>query len=76
MIAVVIAFGVMVSQLLLQIGFLGDLRALLPLEAFERMAGDTTPGILTSLAAAAAVTAAWALAAVGAGVWWARRVEV
>jgi hypothetical protein len=75
-IAVVIAFGVMVSQLLLHIGFLGDLRAALPLAAFERIAGDTTPGLHVSLGVAIGVIAAWALAALGAGGWWARRVEV
>jgi hypothetical protein len=75
-IAVVIAFGVIVSQLLLHISFLGDLRAVLPLVAFERMVGDITPGLHVSLAVAIGVTAGWALAALGAGGWWARRVEV
>jgi hypothetical protein len=75
-IAVVIAFGVMVSQLLLRISFLGDLRAVLPLAAFARIVGDTTPGLHMSLGAAIGVTAGWALAALGAGGWWARRVEV
>jgi membrane-bound metal-dependent hydrolase YbcI (DUF457 family) len=75
-IAVVIGFGAIVSQLLLQIDFLGDLRALLPLEAFERMVGDPTHGVQTSLAVAIAVTAAWGLAALGAGSWWASRIEV
>ena len=75
-IAVVIGFGVIVSQLLLQISFLGNLRALLPLEAFMRMIGDSTHGIHTSLTAAVAVTAVWAIAALGAGSWWSRRVEV
>jgi uncharacterized membrane protein (UPF0136 family) len=75
-IAVVIALGVIVSQLLLHVSFLGDLRAALPLAAFERMVGDTTPGLHVSLAAAIGVTAGWALGALGAGGWWARRVEV
>jgi hypothetical protein len=75
-IAVVIAFGVIVSQLLLHIGFLGDVRAVLPLAAFERIAGDTTPGLHVSLGVAIGVIAGWALAALGAGGWWARRVEV
>ena len=75
-IAVVIAFGVIVSQLLLHIGFLGDLRAELPLAAFERIAGDSTPGLHVSLGVAIGVIAGWALAALGAGGWWARRVEV
>jgi ABC-type transport system involved in multi-copper enzyme maturation permease subunit len=75
-IAVVIAFGVIVSQLLLRISFLGGLRALLPLTAFERMVGDATSGLHISLVLAIAVTAAWAIAAVVAGGWWARRVEV
>jgi ABC-type transport system involved in multi-copper enzyme maturation permease subunit len=75
-IAVVIAFGVMVSQLLLNISFLGDLRAVLPLAAFERIVGDTTPGLHVSLGVAIGVIAGWALAALGAGGWWARRVEV
>jgi hypothetical protein len=75
-IAVVIACGVIVSQLLLHISFLGGLRALLPLIAFERMVGDAMPGLHVSLALAIAVTAGWAIAAVAAGGWWARRVEV
>jgi hypothetical protein len=75
-IAAVIVLGVMVSQALLHVSFLGDLRAALPMEAFDRMAGDATPGIHTSLASAIAVTAAWGLAGVGAGAWWARRAEI
>jgi ABC-type transport system involved in multi-copper enzyme maturation permease subunit len=75
-IAVVIALGVIVSQVLLRVSFLGNLRALLPLEAFERLAGDLTPGIQTSLALAVVVTTAWALVALGAGAWWARRAEI
>jgi ABC-type transport system involved in multi-copper enzyme maturation permease subunit len=75
-IAVVIAFGVMVSQLLLRVEFLGNVRALLPLAAFERMVGETTAGLHMSLATAIAVTIGWALAALGAGGWWARRVEI
>jgi hypothetical protein len=75
-IAAVIVLGVMVSQALLHVSFLGDMRAALPLAAFDRMAGDTIPGINTSLASAIAVTAAWGLAGVGAGAWWARRAEI
>jgi len=75
-IAVVIAFGVIVSQLLLRIEFLGDLRDALPLAAFGRIAGDTTPGLHETLGVAIGVIAGWALAALGAGGWWARRVEV
>jgi hypothetical protein len=48
----------------------------LPLAAFERIAGDTTPGLHVSLGVAIGVIAGWALAALGAGGWWARRVEV
>jgi uncharacterized membrane protein (UPF0136 family) len=75
-IAVVIACGVIVSQLLLRISFLGDLRAVLPLAAFGRIVGDATPGLHISLGVAIGVIAGWALAALGAGGWWARRVEV
>jgi ABC-type transport system involved in multi-copper enzyme maturation permease subunit len=75
-IAVVIAFGVMVSQALLRVSFLGDLRALLPLEAFMRMVGDATQGVHISLAVAAVVTAAWALIALSLGALWARRAEI
>lgn len=74
--ASVIAFGVLVSQLLLHSSFLGSLRAALPLAAFQRMAGDTISGLHFSLAVAIAVVVAWAAAAVAAGGWWARRVEV
>jgi ABC-type transport system involved in multi-copper enzyme maturation permease subunit len=74
--ASLIAFGIVVSQLLLHVSFLGSLRDLLPLAAFERMAGDAISGLHPSLALAIAVAAAWALAAVAAGGWWARRVEV
>lgn len=74
--ASVIAFGVLISQLLLNISFLGSLRDVLPLAAFERMAGDAISGLSISLPVAIAVTAGWALAALGAGAWWARRVEV
>jgi ABC-type transport system involved in multi-copper enzyme maturation permease subunit len=74
--ASLIAFGVLISQLLLHVSFLGGLRALLPLAAFERMAGDTISGLHVSLTAAIAVAVAWATAALAAGGWWARRVEV
>jgi hypothetical protein len=74
--ASVIAFGVLISQLLLHIGFLGGLRDLLPLAAFERMAGDALAGLHIPLAVAIAVVVGWALAALAAGGWWARRVEV
>jgi ABC-type transport system involved in multi-copper enzyme maturation permease subunit len=75
-IAVVIALGVMVSQALLHVSFLGDLRALLPLEAFTRMVGDGTQGVHTSLAVAIVVTATWALIALSAGAAHARRAEI
>jgi hypothetical protein len=74
--AAVIAFGVLISQLLLRVGFLGSLRELLPLASFDRMAGDTISGLHTTLPVAIAVAVAWALAALAAGGWWARRVEV
>jgi hypothetical protein len=74
--ASLIAFGVLISQLLLQVSFLGSVRELLPLAAFRRMAGDTISGLHFSLAVAIAVVVAWAIAAVAAGGWWARRVEV
>jgi ABC-type transport system involved in multi-copper enzyme maturation permease subunit len=74
--ASVIAFGVLISQLLLHISFLGEVRELLPLASFERMAGDAMSGLNVSLAAAIAVAVGWALAGALAGVWWARRVEV
>jgi hypothetical protein len=74
--ASLIAFGVLISQLLLQISFLGSLRELLPLAAFQRMAGDTMPGLHFSLGTAIVVAVAWALVALAAGGWWTRRVEV
>jgi ABC-type transport system involved in multi-copper enzyme maturation permease subunit len=74
--ASVIAFGVLISQLLLQLSFLGSVRELLPLAAFERLAGDTISGLHFQLPVAIAVVVVWALAALAAGGWWARRVEV
>ena len=74
--ASVIAFGVLISQLLVHISFLGSLRAVLPLAAFQRMAGDAITRLHFSLPVAIAVLAAWAAAAVAAGGWWAQRVEV
>jgi ABC-type transport system involved in multi-copper enzyme maturation permease subunit len=74
--ASVIAFGVLISQLLLQLSFLGSLRELLPLAAFQRLAGDTISGLHFQLPVAIAVVVVWALAALAAGGWWARRVEV
>ncbi|HZU40375.1 MAG TPA: hypothetical protein VE992_04950 [Solirubrobacteraceae bacterium] len=74
--ASLIAFGVLVSQVLLQITFLGRLRELVPLASFYRMVGDSTKGLHYSLAVAIAGAVAWALAALAAGGWWARRVEV
>jgi hypothetical protein len=74
--ASVIAFGSVISLLLLNISFLGSLRAVLPLAAFERTAGTTISGLHFSLAVAIAVLGAWAAAATMAAGWWARRVEV
>jgi hypothetical protein len=74
--ASVIAFGVLISQVLLRVSFLGDVRDLLPLAAFERMAGDAITGLSVSLPVAIAVAVGWAVAGVLAGGWWARRVEV
>jgi hypothetical protein len=75
----VIAFGALISQVLLQISFLGDSRALLPLGAFLRLAGHTGGGVSAlkfSVPVAIAVLVAWTAGAVAAGGWWARRVEV
>ncbi len=74
--ASLIAFGVLISELLLQVQFLGSLRELLPLAAFERMVGDTIPGLQYPVAVAIAVAIGWALMALASGAWWARRVEV
>ena len=65
--ASVIAFGVLISQLLLQLSFLGSLREALPLATFQRMAGDTISGLHFALPVAIAVAVAWALAALVAG---------
>jgi ABC-type transport system involved in multi-copper enzyme maturation permease subunit len=75
-IAAVLAFEVVVSPLLVRATFLGGIRGLLPYVAFNRMIGDDMSGISVSILAAVGVTLAWALAAVGVGAWWARRVEV
>ena len=74
--ASLITFGVLISQLLEHVSFLGDVRQVLPLTAFQRMAGESVSGLHGTLAVAIAVAAAWALAAIAAGGWWARRVEV
>jgi hypothetical protein len=74
--ATVIAIGVLISQLLIQISFLGGVRAALPLAAFQRLAGDAISGLHFSLGVAITVIVAWAAAAIIAGGWWARRVEV
>jgi ABC-type transport system involved in multi-copper enzyme maturation permease subunit len=74
--ASVIAVGVVMSQLLLRASFLGGLRNALPLAAFQRLAEDHVAGLSTSLAVAIGVTVAWAVGALAAGGWWARRVEV
>jgi hypothetical protein len=76
MMASMIAFGVLIPQLLLRVSFLGSLRDVLPTAAFDRMVGDTIGGLNISLAVAIAVVVAWALAALAAGGWWARRAEV
>lgn len=71
-----ITFGVLISQLLLPATILGNVRALLPLAAFERMAGTTTAALHFSVPIAIAALIAWAVAALAAGSWSARRVEV
>jgi uncharacterized membrane protein (UPF0136 family) len=74
--ASVIALGVVISQLLLRASFLGGVRNAIPLVAFQRLAEDPVSGVSTTLALAIAVTVGWAVAALAAGAWWARRVEV
>jgi uncharacterized membrane protein (UPF0136 family) len=74
--ASVIALGVVISQLLLRAGFLGNIRNVVPLAAFERLAENPVSGLSTSLAVAITVVVGWAVAALAAGAWWARRVEV
>jgi hypothetical protein len=74
--AVVIALGVVVSQLLLQVTFLGDVRSAIPFDAFQTLAGDTGDTVQMSTGVAVAVLAAWAATATGLGGWWARRMEV
>jgi hypothetical protein len=74
--ASMIAFGVVISQILLNVSFLGAARDLLPLASFQRMAGDAIAGLSYSLPLAIAVAVGWAVAAALAGGWWARRVEV
>jgi uncharacterized membrane protein (UPF0136 family) len=74
--ASLIAFGVLLSQLLMHVSFLGSVRDVLPLASFERIVGNTIGGLHISLAVAITVIVAWALAALAAGGWWARRVEV
>jgi ABC-type transport system involved in multi-copper enzyme maturation permease subunit len=71
-----ITFGVLISQLLLPATILGNVRAVLPLAEFERMAGTTTPALHVSGPIAIAALLAWAGAALASGSWWARRVEV
>jgi hypothetical protein len=77
--ATVIAFGALISQLLLQVSFLGDARAVLPLGDFLRLAGRSRHGIAAlhfPVIVAIAALAAWVVGALAAGGWWARRVEV
>jgi hypothetical protein len=74
--ASLIALGVLISQLLLNVSFLGDVRELLPLASFQRMAGDAISGLSYSLPVAIAVAVGWAVASALAGGWWATRVEV
>jgi hypothetical protein len=71
-----ITFGVLISQLLLPATVIGNLRAVLPLAEFERIAGTTTAGLHVSVAVALGALVAWAAAALAAGNWCARRVEV
>jgi hypothetical protein len=75
----VVAFGVVISQLLLQITFLGDWRAVVPLGAFLRLAGHTNnqiSGLHFSVPVAIASLMAWTAGAIVAGGWWTRRVEI
>jgi hypothetical protein len=60
----------------MHVSFLGSVRDVLPLASFERIVGNTIGGLHISLAVAITVIVAWALAALAAGGWWARRVEV
>lgn len=69
-----------VSLEVLRISFLGNFRAVLPMGDLQRMM-DSATSISTSKLAfstplAIAVLAAWTVAAVATGGWWAQRIEV
>ena len=71
-----IVLQLIVSQLLIKIGFLGPVRRLLPLSAFLRLAGNGDLAFSMSIATAIAVLAAWCVASAVAGAWWFRRSEI
>jgi hypothetical protein len=76
MMASVIALGVVVSELLLRTSFLGSLEVCCRWARLTGTSGTRSRDCTSSLALAIAVLAAWALAALAAGGWWSRRVEV
>ena len=67
-IAIVLAFNLAIAQMLVGISFLGDVRQAIPTVALARI-GHANADVHTTLGVAAAVAAAWVVAAFAAGAW-------
>ena len=75
-IAILLAFELGMSQLLMQMSFLGDARELLPNAAFSRIGHVGKHAFSMGLATAIAVVLAWAAATFVAGAWKTRTREI
>ena len=67
-IAIVLAFNLAITQMLVGISFLGDVRQAIPTVALARI-GHVNADVHTTLGVAVAVVAAWVVAAFAAGAW-------
>jgi hypothetical protein len=73
---VLLAFELAVSQVLLQVTFFGDLRAIVPINAVGRLAGVDHARVAMGAGAAIAALAAWIVASTLAGLWATRVREI
>ncbi|HEX3874940.1 MAG TPA: hypothetical protein VHW26_12385 [Solirubrobacteraceae bacterium] len=75
-IAIVLGFELAISPLLSSIGFLGDVRQILPANALDRIGDQAHRSVSMAIATSIVVLIAWAAAAFAAGAWRTRTNEI
>jgi uncharacterized membrane protein len=75
-IGILLGFFLAIQPVLVQIGFLGSARQLVPSAALDRIGELPGASVATGLGTAVAVLVAWSAIAVGAGAWRTRSREI